>query len=180
MKLQKIIILLTILLLSLVNLASAHEKKWPEKRLRQTWADAGKFTSKQISLSSTQIAQLASEGVKINSEEKSPTFYFVHEKNKTIGTIFFVDEYGDNGSMEISVAMGVDGLVKKVDIWEHSENALVAKEDFLKQFLGKTAKDSFVVNKDYKIIQNAPMASEAVARAVVKALKITNIIFAKK
>ena len=31
MKLQKIIILLTILLLRLVNLASAHEKKWPKK-----------------------------------------------------------------------------------------------------------------------------------------------------
>ena len=74
---------------------------------------------------------------------KTATVSLFHEKNKTIGTIFFVDEYGDNGSMEISVAMGVDGLVKKVDIWEHSENALVTKEDFLKQFLGKTAKDFF-------------------------------------
>ncbi len=175
-----------VLSLTLILSASAHEKKWPEKRLRQVWPEATSFTSKQISLSPSQISELGSEGIKIGSEDRSPTFYFAQEKTstsdkpKTVGIILFVDSFGANGKMEITVGMGSDAKTKKIDIWEHSENSLVAKEEFLKQFIGKTSKDSFVENKDYQPVKEANKASLAVANAVLKALKITNIIFEKK
>ncbi len=178
--------LIITLILTFSVSALSHEKKWPEKRLRQAWPEAQSFSSKQISLTPPQISQLNTEGIKIGSEDRSPTFYFAQEKipsldkPKTLGVILFVDQFGANGRMEISVAMGPDGKVKKIDLWEHSENALIAKDDFLKQFVGKTSKDSFVENKDYQPVKDAAKASAAVAMAAQKALKITNIIFEKK
>lgn len=163
-----------------------HEKKWPEKRLRQVWPTAQSFTSKQISLTPSQISQLNTEGVKIGSEDRIPTFYFAQvkesssDKAKSIGIILFVDESGANGTMEISVAMGADGKIKKIDIWEHSENPSIGKDDFLKQFLDKTSKDSFITSRDFRPVFDAIKASEAVAKAAEKALKITNIVFEKK
>lgn len=180
-------IFITIALLATLSFSvKGHEKKWPEKRLRQVWSEASSFTSKQISLNPSQISTLNSEGIKAGSEDRSPTFYFAQEKipssekPKTIGVILFVDEFGANGRMEISVAMTSDGTIKKIDLWEHSENSAVASDEFLKQFVGKSYKDSFIANKDYKPAPSAIKASEAVARAAEKALKITNIIFEKK
>jgi len=186
MTINKIFFLAAALILTFTYSASGHEKKWPGKRLEQSWPSVQNFTSKQISLTPTQISQLNSVGIKIGSEDRSPTFYFAQAKDtssdrpKTIGIILFIDEYGANGKMEISVAMGADAKIKKVDIWEHTENPSVAKDDFLKQFIGKTSKDSFIESKNYQPIADAMKASEAVARATEKALKITNIVFEKK
>lgn len=174
------------LVFTIANPVEGHEKKWPGKRLERAWPTVQNFSSKQISLTPAQISQLNTDDVKIGSEDRSPTFYFAQEKDsssdkpKTIGIILFVDEYGANGKIEISVAMGPDGKTKKVDIWEHTESSLIAKDAFLKQFAGKTSKDTFIINKDYQPIVDATKASEAVARAVEKALKVTNIIFEKK
>lgn len=171
----------------LVSISGAHEKTWPEKRLRRAWPEAQNFTSKQVSLTGAQVASLKNEGIQVGAEDRSPIFYFVQEKPvppsekpKTIGVILFIDEFGANGRMEISVAMGVDGQVKKIDIWEHKENLLIAQEIFLKQFIGKSAKDVFVKNKDYTVIAEAEKASEAVAKSAKKALRISNIVFEKK
>ncbi|MDD4976036.1 MAG: hypothetical protein PHY93_16900 [Bacteriovorax sp.] len=185
MYVNKSFFLAVTLLLTFIFPVEGHEKKWPEKRLRQVWPTAQSFISKQISLTPSQMTQLKTEGVKIGSEDRIPTFYFAQVKEspsgkaKSIGIILFIDEYGDNGLMEISVAMGSDGKTKKIDLWEHTENSLIAKDDFLKQFLGKTSKDTFIANKDYQLVPNASKASEAMARAVEKALKITDIIFKK-
>ena len=175
---------ISLALLFLVSIAGGHEKTWPEKRLKQAWPEAENFTSKQVSLTSSQVSELKNKDVQIGAQERSPTFYFAQvtqeKKTKKVGIIFFVDEIGENGVMEISVAMGIDGRVKKIDVWEHSENSLIAKEEFLKQFVGKTSADSFAVKKDYKPVQDAEKASDSVARAVKKALKITSTIFEKK
>ena len=180
---------LNLIFLLVASITFSHEKIWPEKRLRQLWPNAQSFVAKQVVLTPHQIAELKNDGVQIGNEDRSPTFYFIKEKEnkneleqktKTLGVILFIDEYGDNGLIEISVAMGTDGRIKKTDIWEHSENSLIAKEDFLKQFNDKNAKDLFVINKDFIPIRDANKASEAVARGLRKALKISNIIFEKK
>lgn len=186
MFLKKFFFLVALFSLILIGSVQGHEKKWPEKRLRQVWTQAQSFSSKQISLSPSQISTLNAEGVKIGSEDRSPTFYFAQEKipssdkAKTIGVILFIDEYGANGLMEISVAMNPEGTINKIDLWEHSENSAVAKNEFLSQFTGKSAKDSFITNKDYHPAPESLKASEAVAKAALKALKITNVIFMKK
>ena len=174
----------SLILLFLSVTSSGHEKKWPEKRLRQAWPEAQSFTSKQVSLTSSQIAELKTDDIQIGAQDKSPTFYFAEvtqeKKTKKIGIILFVDATGENGVMEISVAIGLDGGVKKIDVWDHSEKASIANNDFLAQFVGKTSKNPLTVNKDYRPVTGAEKASVAVARAVNKALKIANIVFEKK
>ena len=182
---NKILISTFVSLLLFCSTIFAHEKKWPERRLRQAWPEAQSFTSKQISLTSAQIFELNADGIKTDSNERSPNFYLAQAKDaKTkkltnLGAILFIDEPGDNGVMEISVAMGNNGQIKKIDIWESSENPLISKDDFLKQFVGKSASDTILIEKDFKPVQGAPKASEAVAMAARKALKISRKLFEK-
>ena len=170
----------------LSSIALGHEKQWPERRLKQVWPEAQSFTSKQITLTPSQISELKNEGVKVGPENRNPIFYFAQAAGATsverlnLGVILFTDETGENGRMEISVAVGLDGAIKKIDLWEQSENPLVKKEDFLQQFVGKTVKDSFIANKDYRPVEKALKASEAVAQSARTALKIANLAFQKK
>ncbi len=175
------ILILSCLTLSLSALA--HEKVWPEKRLRQVWPEAKTFTSRQVTLNADQMSSVTSGGVKIASEDRSPTFYFAQDGSataKNLGVILFVDAYGANGKMEVSVAMDTDGRVRKTDIWSHSENAAVAQDQFLDQFVGKSIKNTFKAGADYKPVSDAVKASEAIASGVQKALLITNAVFKKK
>lgn len=182
------ILLMPFLFLALLVsfVAPAHEKQWPEKRLRQVWPQAQTFAARQVTLEPGQLSQLGRSGIKLGAEDRSPTFYIAKGKtssssqSKSLGVIIFIDEYGANGKMEISVAIDVDGRTKKIDIWSHAENVAVNKDEFLGQFIGKTSKESFIQNKDYKPVPDALKASGAVASAVEKALKITNLVFEKK
>lgn len=185
MKLMRMWMLIGMALL-LAQSAVAHERTWPAKRLKRTWREASKFTPKQVTLSASQIKHLEEDGVKVGVEDRSPTFYFAKKKGEkkgkleTLGVILFIDEYGKNGLMEVSVGMSSDGTVKKLDIWEHSENKRVADKEFLDQFVGKSHSDSFKPGKGYKPIKGAEEASAGVARAVLKALAITDAIFGKE
>lgn len=180
MKANKLILIIAAILMTVFS-AYGHEKKWPERRLRQVWPAAQSFTSKQISLSAAQISELEKDGVKVDSKGRSPTFYFAQSKergaDKTLGIILFMDATGENGPIEVSVAMGSDGKVMKVALWEQSENPALNKDDFLSQFVGKMASTS---SADYKPAPDAAKASTAVATAVRDALKISSAVFKKK
>ena len=170
------------MMLLLAPCASAHERVWPGKRLASLWPEAARFTSKQVNLNTAQIAHLEEEGFTMGAEDKSPVFYFANgagtgKSSRILGIILFVDEYGDNGRMEISVGLTSAGTVEKLDIWEHSEDKRVATADFLKQFIGKTHAAAFVAGQDYKPVEGARKASSAVALAVKKALSITDVVF---
>lgn len=165
--------------------AIAHERVWPGKRLASVWPEAARFTLKQVNLSASQFAHLEGDGITVGTEDKTPVFYFADRAGKgkgprTLGVVLFVDEYGDNGKMEISVGLTAQGAVEKLDIWEHSEAKSIASADFLNQFIGKTHADSLEAGKDYKPAAGAPKASAAVARAVKKALSITDAVFGQK
>jgi hypothetical protein len=181
MKLYRSLVVMFVLFASVVTFA--HEKIWPEKRLRRAWPDAQSFTSKQINLSPSQSSKLIAEGVKIGAVDRNLTFYFPQSKPsssepvRTLGAIVFIDEYGENGKMDISVAMGSDGRVKNVDLWEQSENPAVSKDTFLKQFVGKSGTDSFSEPPGLVAVAAAPKASGAVAAAVKKALRLTELAF---
>lgn len=170
-----------ILLLS-AQYAPAHERAWPGKRLASLWPEAARFTSKQVNLSAAQAARLEAAGIRLGAEDKSPVFYFAGAAGKgknarPLGIILFIDAYGANGNMEISVGMTADGAVAKLGIWEHSEDKRVAGGEFLGQFIGKKSSDSFQPGAGYKPAEGAQQASGAVALAVKKALSITGAVF---
>ena len=184
MKSRKMYLSLGIICL-LASSAIAHDRAWPGKRLASLWPEAAKFTSKQVNLSAARIAQLEADGITLGAEDKSPVFYFANAAGKgksarTLGIILFIDAYGANGNMEISVGMTADGTVKKLNIWEHSEDKGVAAEEFLNQFIGKKRSDSFKAGTDYKPAETARKASDAVALSVKKALGITDAVYGRK
>lgn len=164
----------------------AHERIWPGQRLKNLWPEADKFTSKQVTLSAPQVEHLVKDGIKVDVEDKTPTFYYAQVKDKasgklkTTGIILFVDEYGANGRMEISVGITPANEVAKIDIWQHSENKKVAQAGFLGQLVGRKHGDSFEVGKGYQPVPGAEEASAAVARAARKALAIADAVFGKE
>ncbi len=166
--------------------ALAHERTWPAKRLQKTWPEAKKFSSKQVSLTPNQIKHLEEDGIRIGVEDKSPTFYYAERtdektgRKKTLGVIIFIDEYGANGKMEISVGMSAEGKIRRLHIWQHSEDRRVAGKKFLAQFIGKSHAGSFAPGEGgYTPVEGAGKASGAVARAAEKALAITDAVFGK-
>jgi hypothetical protein len=186
MRASKTLLISAMALFLLAQGTDAHERTWPGKRLKNLWPETDKFTSRQVTLSAPQIEHLEKDGIKLGVEDKTPTFYLVQVKDKasgtlkTIGVILFVDEYGANGRMEISVGVTPANDVAKLDIWQHSENKKVAQADFLRQFIGKKHGDSFEAGKGYQPAPGAEVASEAVARAARKTLAIADAVFGKE
>jgi hypothetical protein len=163
--------------------AQAHDKSWPAKRLARTWDGADKFTSRQFALTGAQIAKIGKLGLEIGVEEKNPTLYFAQFKKDgsgepaTAGAIIFIDEYGANGLMEVSVGVNTEGAVTQLSLWEHSENKAIAADEFLEQFHGKTFSDSFEAGEGYAPAEGADKASAGVARAVHKALATIAVLY---
>ncbi len=188
MRFHKIItlILLVLFLASFVmEVASAHQRSWPGKRLAQVIPEATGFISRQVTLSSEQTAAVEkSLGEPLKLEDKSPIFYFAQKqtdgKTERIGTVLFVDAIGEKGAMEVGVGIDKKGQVVRVVIFEHREDARIGDEFFLKQFVGKTYGAPFLVGKDIQGIEGSEITIQALATGIRKALLITQEVFGKR
>lgn len=133
------------LILINITLLSAHEQTWPGRRLAKVWPEAHSFVKVQRTLSTQQIARIEKlQGSTIFTEDRTPVFYYAYEtfdKKKRLGLILFLDAYGQNGKMEISLGMNPDGKVEKIHFWQHSEGKRLNSEESTKQFRGKTFLD---------------------------------------
>jgi Na+-translocating ferredoxin:NAD+ oxidoreductase RnfG subunit len=163
----------------------AHESAWPAKRLSTVWPEAAKFTSKQVALGASQVAKLTGDSIRLSLADKTPTFYFAQVRDQdtgkfaTAGVIIFIDESGANGLMEISVGVTPAGQVAKINIWQHSEDERVAQAAFLDQFIDEKRSDSLEQRRVVQPVKGAEVASQAVARAVRRALAIINAVYGK-
>src|SRR3990172_6994548 len=123
--------------------ASAHQKGWPGKRLSQAFPEAAKFTSRQATLSSDQITRIEQAiGERVESEGRVPTFYPAFNKaGEKIGFVLFADQAGENGAIEMGVAINSARKVQHVAIFASREDKRISQSVFLDQFHGKTEKD---------------------------------------
>jgi len=123
-----------------------HEAGWPGKRLAKVFPKAKKFSSKKVTLNPEQIGRIEkATGEKIGAEEKTPTFYLAYgtpekkeeqkaspspqpikekedDKPQLLGAVVFIDALGQNGNMEVNVAIDKQGKLLSVSFWSHSEN----------------------------------------------------------
>src|SRR3989304_6248143 len=113
--------------------ASAHQKGWPGKRLSQTYPEAVKFTSRQVTLSSDQIGRIEQAiGERVEPENRVPTFYPAFNKaGEKIGFVLFADQIGENGAIEVGVAIDREGKVRHVAIFASREDKRIGKDEFL-------------------------------------------------
>ncbi|HLG21316.1 MAG TPA: hypothetical protein VI382_00770, partial [Candidatus Manganitrophaceae bacterium] len=98
--------------------AWAHQRGWPGKRLSQTYPEAVKFTSRQAGLSAEQIGRIEQAlGERVEAESRAPTFYPAFDKaGEKIGFVLFADQAGENGPIEMGVAVDPQGRVRHVVI----------------------------------------------------------------
>ena len=152
--------------------ADAHQRTWPGKRLAEMMPAANKFTERSVTLSSDQIAWVEkSLGESIRTEDKTPSFYVaVDGGGRSLGVVVFVDATGENGKIEIGVAIDVAGAVTSVALFEHSESGAVASKEFLGQFSGKKAADKFKVGDDVKAPSGGGKAAQAISTTTRRAL----------
>lgn len=172
----------TLMALFLVSVADAHQKGWPGKRLSQVFPEAAKFTSRQVTLSPDQLARIEQAlGERVESESRTPTVYPAFDKaGNKIGFVMFADQAGENGSIEVGVAVDAEGKVRHVTVLESREDRRLAKQDFLDQFQGKTVKDVLKLGADLTPVAGAEKASQAVATGVRKVLLITQEAFGEQ
>ncbi len=161
---------------------SAHQKGWPGKRLSRTYPEAAKFTSRQGGLSAEQIGRIEQAlGERVEAESRAPTFYPAFDKaGEKIGFVLFADQSGENGPIEMGVAVDPQGKVRHVVIFSSREDKKISQPVFLDQFNGKTAKDPLKIGADITPVTGAEKASQAVANGVRKALLIKQEVFGEQ
>jgi Na+-translocating ferredoxin:NAD+ oxidoreductase RnfG subunit len=166
------------ILLMFADNSFAHQKVWPGRQLKETFPQATRFTSQQASISNAQAERIERTlNARLSSEDRRPTFYPAYEGDKKIGMVIFVDETGQNGIMDIGVALNNAGEIVSVKILKHRENNAITKESFLRQFIGKTTGDILKIEDEIIPQQNAVQASKAVIRAVKKSLLLMQEVF---
>lgn len=93
---------------------------------------------------------------------------------RTIG--FFIVDYviGKHLAIDYAVALDPDGRVRRVEILEYRESygGEVANPDWLKQFVGKTSRDSLQIDQDIRNISGATLSSRHVTEGVKRVLAI--------
>jgi Na+-transporting NADH:ubiquinone oxidoreductase subunit NqrC len=93
---------------------------------------------------------------------------------RTIG--FFIVDYviGKHLVIDYAVALDPDGRVRRVEILEYRESygGEVANPDWLRQFVGKTGRDSLEIDEDIRNISGATLSSRHVTEGVKRVLAI--------
>jgi Na+-translocating ferredoxin:NAD+ oxidoreductase RnfG subunit len=173
------IIVFVVALLAWAPESDSHQKGWPGKRLSQTFPDAAKFTSRQVTLSAAQIAAIEEKlGERLEAEGRTPTFYAALDKaGAKIGFVLFADQVGEIGAIEMGVAVDSEGKVRHVVIFSSREDRRIGKEEFLDQFHGKAVADPLKVGGDVTPVTGAEKASLSVANGVRKVLLIKQEVF---
>ncbi len=155
-----------------------HQKIWPGKQLKETMPQATRFTSQQATLNNTQIERIEqSLKARLGQEDLKPTFYPAYQGEEKIGMVIFVDETGQNGIIEIGVALNRAGQISAVKILDHREKGAIKKEEFLKQFIGKSSRDILKMEEEIIPHSDAIEASKAVIRGIKKALLLKQEVF---
>lgn len=162
-----------------ISAAFAHQKGWPGKRLGQTYPESAKFTSRQVTLSSDQMSRIEQAlGERVEPENRTPTFYPAFDTaGEKIGFVLFSDQTGENGPIEIGVAVDREGKVRHVVILSSREDKKIGRPSFLDQFNGKNIKDPLKIGADITPVAGSEKVSQAVANGVRKVLLIKQEAF---
>jgi hypothetical protein len=166
-------------------LRSIEESALPTGQLEKLFPGVKTFTALEGSLSNRQIQQAESLlGSPLSSEDAVPVFYFANHvqegKLRRIGVALYVKPAA--GTEDFTVAVGADlsGRVTKVLLVENRLDERLANEEFLGQFIGKSAADSLMVGTSIRTVPGLDSASQQVAGSVRKALLIIAGAFTKK
>lgn len=172
---------LTVVVLGAVALAMARTPAeaalcvWrkPDQDIQRFFPGADTYQTEYKAPGSKRAAIEKRLGAALDSDETEFKFYRILDGGKRVGTILTHLGKGQYGAIEVVVAIDPAGRVKGVGIQRDRERARKAlrSDEFLSQFVGKTASDPLVVGQDIRpAAKGAERASQTVAFSVKKLL----------
>jgi len=166
-------------------LKNIEESALPIEQLEKLFPGVKTFSALEGALSNKQIQQAESLlGSPLSQEDAVPVFYFANReqdgKSRRIGVALYVKPAA--GTEDFTAAVGADlsGRVTKVLLVENRLDERLADEEFLGQFVGKSAGDSIVVGANIRAVTGLDSVSQQVAGSVKKALLIIAEAFSGK
>ncbi|MBU4479494.1 MAG: FMN-binding protein, partial [Candidatus Omnitrophica bacterium] len=96
-----------------------------------------------------------------------------------VGAAIILEEPGKFGIMKIAVGLTMEGEVYAVKVisFTDSRGRAVVRGSFLKQFMGKSGRDSFALNKDVIAVSGATASSGAVIFIIKKAVVLYELAY---
>ena len=100
--------------------------------------------------------------------------YRIYSEGKIIGRAVVLDEMGKVKPITFLVGIDAQGQVARVHVLEYRDifGAEIKRRSFLRQFQGKSIKDTISIGSDIDAVTSATISSEAATSAVRKALNI--------
>ena len=169
---------MTPLVASVVITVPAHATQYlsVEQAQRLSFPEATRFVEANIIFTAPDIAAIEQRsGQKVRA--KGEQVWRAEADGRLLG--FFVVDYviGKHEVIDYSVALGVDGRVKRVEILEYRESygGEIANRDWLSQFTGKSGSDGLKPASDIRIISGATLSSRHITEGVKRVLAIHDL-----
>ena len=166
---SKKLCVLWICLLGLSIPTRAHEGGLSPETLKKLVPEAENFVTRQKALSTQAISKVEqASGTKVQAVDRNLTVYVGIAKDpqtgktRSVGAVLMVDAKGVLGSIDLVVAYGLDGTVRKVLITKNKDDKSLESAAFLKQLEGKRPSDAWDLQKDFNLAGNPASAREVI------------------
>ena len=151
--------------------------------LKKMFPGAVDFDRQVVSLSGEQIHRIE-EAARLTFEGKHSDQVIVHiarEQNTVVGYAFEDTVIGKWGPIHYLVGLDTNGAISKIIILDYQEirGRPIAKPRFLRQYQGKTIKDTLQLHRDIDGITGATVSSSSLTEGVRKILQIYELIKAE-
>ncbi len=161
-------------------LAEADKIPLPTKELKKLFTEAEAFSAIEGSLSQEQIDMIKSNiNHELGDADKVPTFYFAIADSKKYAVAQFVSIGEDKERISMAIALNPKAQIMAVRVLKSKDKAFQS-EEFLRQFIGKTSKDTFQIGADFTPLSGKEQTCQKLATEVKKALWTMIAVFSKK
>lgn len=150
----------------------------PDRTMARLFPDARDYVTitKRVTLAAGKRIEAALGRPLDHSEKAEFNFYDLRAlragKVTPVGTAMALAGKGEFGAIEVVVGMDPAGTIRAVYIQRSRErsNKIIRSTDFLRQFVGKTARDPLAFGADLNEPKGAEVAAEAVRLTIRKML----------
>lgn len=161
-------------------LADADKVPLPTKELKKLFPGADAFSAIEGTLSQEQIDLITAKiGGQLAEEDRVPTFYFAIADSKKYAVAQFVSTGEEKARISMAIALDTKAQITAVKVLKSKDKAFQS-EAFLKQFVSKTAKDTFQVGVDVTPLPGREKTCQSLATEVKKGLWTMIAVFSKK
>lgn len=139
----------------------------------QVWAESYPQAVEAIKDMFPAFQEYKVESHSLDNQEVK-VFTIITENNRVTGWAVVLDEMGKIKPITFLVGIDIQGKVLGVRILEYRDmfGSEIKRKSFLRQFQGKSLKDSIAIGRDIDAVTQATISSQAAAMAVKTSLEI--------